>query len=212
MSSFPQENSIITYGLLRHGETVWNREKRVQGHGDSPLTDQGRQQVAEWAAYLADGGWQHILCSDLGRVRQTVEILNAVLKLPVTVDGRLRELSWGEWEGLKVSEVRRKYHDELAVQVAGGWDFRPPGGESRRELRDRAFAALAAARLMLKAEKVLVVCHLGVIKSLVYAVAGRKFLPEEPMLIEKDRMQHLVYQAGSYRLGPLNITAGATEL
>lgn len=197
----------VTYGLLRHGETVWNHRKRVQGHGNSPLTDAGKRKAAGWAAYLAGEGWQHILCSDLGRVHETVAIINASLNLPVTVDARLREQNWGAWEGMNVADVYRDCADELAAQVTKGWGFRPPGGESRQEVCDRAFAALAAARALLCRERMLVVCHLGVIKSLVYKVAGRSFLPEEPALIEKGAMHHLHYRASGYRLGPLNINA-----
>lgn len=208
----PLDPASFTYGLLRHGETAWNSEKRVQGHGNSPLTKTGKQQIGRWAAFLLGGGWQHIVCSDLGRVQETVTILNATLQLPVTVDARLREQNWGDWEGLRVDDIYRDCAEELAAQVIRGWDFRPPGGESRREVRDRAFAALAATRSVLPTEKQLVVCHLGVIKCLVYGIAGRKFLPDEPALMQKNRMHHIHYHTGAYHLGTLNITAGEAQL
>lgn len=212
MPPFSRDVSSITYGLLRHGETVWNSEKRVQGHANSPLTEAGKRQIANWAAYLASGGWQRIVCSDLGRVQETVAIINSTLRLPVTIDKRLREQHWGDWEGLKVDDVRRDCSDFLAVQVTRGWDFCPPGGESRREVRDRVFAALAAMRSALPERKLLVVCHLGVIKCLIYDVAGRKFLPDEPTLIKKGCMHHIHYRSAAYHLGALNITAGDQQL
>jgi probable phosphoglycerate mutase len=201
--------TCYTYGLLRHGETVWNSEKRVQGHGNSPLTPRGRATTAQWALFLADGGWQHILCSDLGRVRETAQIINEVLQLPVTEDARLREQNWGDWEGLRVDDVRRDFAVELSLMSAKGWDFRPPHGESRREVRDRAFAALAAYRSTHPAGKTLVICHLGVIKCLVYGVAGCSFLPDDNIMVEKGCLHHILDEQGIYRLGPLNISQGA---
>jgi len=197
------------YGLLRHGETDWNSQKRVQGHGNSPLTERGRVSTTKWAAFLANGGWQHILCSDLGRVRETATIINKVLQLQVTEDVRLREQNWGDWEGLKVEDVRRDFAADLAVMSAKGWDFRPPNGESRKEVRDRALAALAEYRTSHEAGKTLVICHLGVIKCLVYAVAGCSFLPDDNIVVEKGCLHHILYEQGIYQLGSLNIFPGA---
>jgi probable phosphoglycerate mutase len=199
-------NTSFTYGLLRHGETVWNSEKRVQGHCNSPLTPFGKTQIQGWADYLAAQGWQRIICSDLGRVRETVAIINSILQLPVTEDTRLREQNWGEWEGMTVDELYRDYAQVLEVQIKAGWDFRPPAGESRSEIRTRIFAALASHREQFNDEKTLVVCHLGVIKCLIYAVAGRSFLPKEPSILQKGCMHTIHYSAGAYRLGSLNIT------
>jgi probable phosphoglycerate mutase len=199
---------VINYGLLRHGETVWNSEKRVQGQGDSPLTATGKKELERWARYLEQGCWQRILSSDLGRVQETVAILNSRLQLPVTCDKRLREQNWGNWEGLKVDDVRREYADELARQTMAGWDFRPPEGESRREVCDRVLAALLSSRSTCHEQKILVVCHLGVIKCLVYHVAGRKFLPDEPLLVEKNCLHEVVYAPDGYHLSSLNISHG----
>ncbi len=204
----PSTKTSFTYGLLRHGETFWNHEKRVQGHGNSPLTEAGKLQISNWAKHLNTGDWQHILCSDLGRVQETVAILNTTLDLPVTIDKRLREQNWGAWEGLKVSDVYSEWPDELAIQSTRGWDFCPPQGESRKDVRDRAFEALAESRTTISAKNLLIVCHLGVIKCLVYSVAGRKFMPDEPTLIEKGCMHHLHYSSSEYRLGTLNISTG----
>ncbi len=205
------EHSTFTYGLLRHGETVWNREKRVQGHRNSPLTPLGKKQIQIWADYLTCQGWQKIICSDLGRVQETVAIINSVLQLPVTEDSRLREQNWGEWEGLKVDEVYRNYAGVLETQVKAGWDFRPPGGESRNEIRNRVFAALASHRQKSHHKKTLIVCHLGVIKCLIYAVADRSFLPDEPSIVKKGCIHEIHYSAATYRLGNLNITPDSVK-
>ncbi len=211
MISSTAANSSFTYGLLRHGETVWNSEKRVQGHGNSPLTPFGRKQIQIWTKYLAGQGWQRIICSDLGRVRETVAIINSILQLPVTEDPRLREQNWGEWEGMTVDDVYRDYAEVLDIQVKAGWEFRPPAGESRSEIRTRVFAALESHRQKYDDKKTLVVCHLGVIKCLIYAVAGRSFLPDEPSLVRKGCMHEIVYSAPTYQLANLNITPDRVE-
>lgn len=197
--------NILSYGLFRHGETIWNSEKRVQGHGDSPLTAKGISTLREWAMHLALENWQHILCSDLGRVRQTVDILNEVLNIPVSIDSNLREQNWGQWEGMRVRDVYDKYSEELACQSRLGWDFRPPGGESRIEVRNRFFQALEDHRQRTDVKNILVVCHLGVIKCAIYSVAKRKFLENEPPLLKNGTMHTLIFN-GEYSLNHLNIS------
>ena len=196
------------FGLLRHGETVWNREHRVQGHGDSPLTEEGRRRLGDWARYLATTRWDRILASDLGRVRATIAILNEVLQLPVTFDRRLREQHWGDWEGMKVADVKRDYASELAAQIERGWYFQPPGGEDRRSVYSRAIAALDIERSRHPGGRTLVVCHLGVIKCLVYGISGCSFLPDENVALAKNAHHHILYEQDNYRLGPLNLHPG----
>lgn len=207
-----KDHPTLSYGLLRHGETSWNHEKRLQGQGNSPLTKKGKQQITTWAKQLATGNWQHILCSDLGRVQETVAILNITLNLPVTVDKRLAEQSWGKWEGQKISDIRRDWAEELSIQASQGWNFCPPEGETREEVRNRAFNALRDSQNTITAENLLVVCHQGVIKCLLYSIAGRNFMEDEPPLIRKGCMHTIHYYAQNYRIGNLNIAPGDTVL
>ncbi|WP_163340281.1 histidine phosphatase family protein [Desulfopila sp. IMCC35008] len=194
-----------TFGLLRHGKTVWNEEKRVQGRGNSPLTEEGISQTEQWAKRCHVMAWDRIIASDLGRVQQTVTLLNEQLRLPVTFDHRLREQDWGTWEGMRVTDVRQQYPEVLAEQIAAGWDFTPPDGESRAQARARAFEALNDAHATHAGQNILIVCHLGIIKCLVYAVAGRSFLPHEPSLLEKDRLHRISCNDNGYAITELNI-------
>lgn len=202
----PSNSQAYSYGLLRHGETVWNSEKRVQGHENSPLTIYGKEQLQKWADLLARGNWQRIISSDLGRVRETVSIINSRLNIPVSEDQRLREQNWGEWEGLKVSDVKEHFAETLALQVSKGWGFCPPGGESRKQVQQRAFEALHDSRQKFPEQNVLVICHLGVIKCVLYTIAGRKFMDHEPTIIEKNRMHEISFQDDTYCLKHLNIS------
>ena len=103
--------------LVRHGETDWNREGRWQGHSDTALNDTGRAQARRVAEQLQDV--DAIYSSDLARARETADIVAAELGLPVLEDERLRERSFGAWEGLTAPEIQERFADELARWRAG---------------------------------------------------------------------------------------------
>jgi broad specificity phosphatase PhoE len=137
-------NSPLFY-FVRHGETQWNAERRLQGQRDIPLNDTGRRQSAQCGAMLcrliaARRKTPHdfaFLSSPLSRARETMEILLTELGLPregYATDGRLAELSFGRWEGLTYQEVRALDRSVLAVRERDKWNFSPPEGESYARL------------------------------------------------------------------------------
>jgi broad specificity phosphatase PhoE len=93
--------------LVRHGETDWNADGRLQGQTDRPLSDFGRRQARQLADELADEQLEAIYASDLARARETAEIVGELLALPVALDPDLREKDWGTWEGLTAVERDR---------------------------------------------------------------------------------------------------------
>lgn len=200
--------AITRFGLLRHGLTVWNEEKRIQGSKDSPLTDTGKTNLLTMARSLRTDNWSRILASDLGRSRQSVEIINSVLHIPVHYDARLREIDWGDWEGLRLSEVRQYQGEELERQVLSGWDFQAPGGERRRDALLRAKAALTEVPRRNPEEEILVICHLGIIKCLIFDAMKLEFLPGEVPRIEKDRLHILSLSAGELQVQEINHCGG----
>lgn len=183
------------FGLLRHGETVWNRQKRIQGRLDSELTDDGRQTIHRWAQFLASRrwSWDRIAVSPAPRAQKTAAVINELLHLETETLPALREQDWGRWEGLSWFEIEENQDAILQEQVEAGWSFRPPGGESRSEVRDRGRSALADLGRRYAGEDILVICHQGVIKSLVYAIEGRNFRPDEKKLIDKNSLQLLLW-------------------
>ena len=98
---------MTTLLLVRHGETDWNAEGRLQGQTDRPLSDFGRQQARQLAAEMADEELEAIYSSDLSRARETAAIVAERLGLPVELDPDLRETDWGSWEGLTAVERDR---------------------------------------------------------------------------------------------------------
>jgi probable phosphoglycerate mutase len=133
---------------IRHGETDWNVEGRLQGHHDVALNATGRKQATACGSILdalvaRDGRALDALdyvSSPLGRARETMEIVRRRLDLEPTayrVDARLAELSFGEWEGRTLAEVRALNPALLAERERNKWRFVPPGGESYQQLATR---------------------------------------------------------------------------
>jgi len=131
--------STIYY--IRHGETEWNAEGKLQGAQDIPLNDLGRKQAADAGGILAglfarDGRNQQSLpfvASPLGRARSTMELLRDALKLPphdYSIDDRLREIGYGHWEGSTLSQMQASDPDVFAARQADKWTVPPPGGET----------------------------------------------------------------------------------
>lgn len=152
--------------VWRHGNTDWNREGRVQGGADVPLNDLGRQQAHAAAAALAALRPTAIVSSDLRRAVDTAAALAAVTGLPVREDARLRERSFGQWQGRLMTDIRRAHPQEHARWRAADPD--PGCGiEPLAELQRRAVAGLRDA--VAGGGTAVVVTHGGTAR---YAVAG----------------------------------------
>jgi probable phosphoglycerate mutase len=145
--------------LLRHGQTAFNAERRMQGHMDTPLNARGVQQAAAMGALLRGllpdtTGWR-IVASPLMRAQQTAGAASAALGLPVETDRRLIEVTVGEWEGRLTAEVEAE-HPELFKSRQ--WFFHAPGGETYDQMAGRIGAWLD--ELPPEPErKVIAVCH-----------------------------------------------------
>jgi len=137
--------------MLRHGETAWNTERRMQGTKDSTLTERGRAQAAAMGralkAELAHApGPTLFLRSPLGRVRETSAIIGRELGLDPAEwrdDPRLAELSYGQWEGFSWKEIEVTHPTALADWRADPHGYCPPGGETHQALRQRSVEVLA---------------------------------------------------------------------
>lgn len=129
--------------LVRHGETTWNRHRRVQGWAPSRLTDRGRRQAeAAGRAIAADFDVERIHASDLRRSRETAELMAGALDAPVELDAGWRERDFGAYQGLPYDRLFERF-PALSVTRSGAeaLEHRPEGGESYREMRERVFAA-----------------------------------------------------------------------
>jgi len=136
---------VTTLLLVRHGETDWNADGRLQGHTDRPLSEFGRRQACRLAEELGDEELEAIYASDLSRARETAEIVGERLGLAVILDPDLREKDWGTWEGLTAVE-----RDQVEFM-----------GESTQAHRDRILGALRRIAERHPGGRVLVVTHGG---------------------------------------------------
>lgn len=159
--------------LVRHGETDWNREGRLQGGQDIPLNALGREQAAEAArrlrALTPDFAQSGYVASPMQRARETMTILRRELGLPpedFRIEDRLRELTFGAWEGFTWREVRKAERELAQARERDKWGFVPPGGESYRMLAERIRPVLEG----LAADTVMV-SHGGVARA-VLALVG----------------------------------------
>jgi 2,3-bisphosphoglycerate-dependent phosphoglycerate mutase len=144
--------------LVRHGQTEWNRDRRMQGRRDSPLTDAGIAHARSHAALMAGENVEHLLVSPLGRARDTARLINTVCRVGVTVDERLAERAYGAWEGLTWAEIEAGYEAELRAHVADPFYHRPPGGENLPDVVDRVAPLIGDLRA-LPHRRVAIVSH-----------------------------------------------------
>jgi len=137
--------------VLRHGETAWNIDRRMQGSKNSDLTERGRTQAVAMGRVLKaelarDPGPTAFLRSPLGRTRETSLLIGRELGLDPAQwreDSRLAELSYGQWEGFSWTEIEAHTPNALSDWRADPEGYCPPGGETHFELRRRSAAALA---------------------------------------------------------------------
>lgn len=157
---------------IRHGETAWNQDARIQGHIDIPLNDKGRWQAEQTARALHDEPIAAIYASDLQRAAQTAHAIASRKQMPVQPHEGLRERHFGECQGSTWAELETQ-----RPEVVDAWrrrvpDFAPPGGESLLALRERVertFQELAQRHV---GEQIVVVAHGGVL-DIVYRAAAR---------------------------------------
>jgi len=145
--------------LLRHGMTDWNRDGRLQGQSDPPLNEVGREQALRAAGLIAPSNARAIYSSDLERALATASIVAERLKVPIHIDQRLREIHQGEWEGLLVEEVQRRFPEAWAAREREPLTFPIPGGETVADVAARMRAVADEIAAHHPSQTVVVVGH-----------------------------------------------------
>jgi probable phosphoglycerate mutase len=162
---------------VRHGETDWNRDARIQGQSDPPLNETGREQARALTETLVGERIDAVYASDLRRARETAEILAAELGLPVVLDPDLRELDFGRWEGHTITELQALFPDAVERWQAGGenaWD----GGETREAMAERVRAAVRRLASIHAGGQIVLVAHGGPVRVLLMDAEGLAY-PEQ---------------------------------
>ena len=152
--------------LIRHGETTWNAEHRIQGQLDIPLSPLGVLQSARLAEYLANEPIDAVYSSGQSRAWLTAAPLAARLGLEVIAEPRLRERSFGIFEGLTLDEIAERYPPEFKKWRERDPAWRPDGGESGQQLIDRVLSAVSDIGTKHPNQTVVLVSHGGVLDVL----------------------------------------------
>ncbi|SFM55491.1 histidine phosphatase family protein [Rugamonas rubra] len=162
--------------LIRHGETAWNAVRRLQGHTDIALNDEGLRQAEALARALADERIDAVVASDLQRAVQTAQAVSALHDLPLHTDAELRERCYGGFEGLLYSDIERRYPADYALWQARDIDAVMPSGErqaeSFRQFYDRSVDAIVGWAERHAGRTVVVVAHGGVLECAYRAAVG----------------------------------------
>ncbi len=169
---------MTTLALIRHGLTDWNKEQRLQGRLDLPLSPEGRAILARWhlPADMAGRRWY---VSPLGRARETAALIGLGA---ATIEPLLVERSWGGWEGKCLADLQAQDGQAFADAEALGLDFRPPGGETQREVQHRLRPFLA--RIAAEGVPAGAVCHKGLITALMAAAVGWDMVGKPPIRLD----------------------------
>ena len=185
--------------MVRHGRTEWNERGRIQGHTDVPLSEAGRSRLRESRipAIFADFAWQ---ASPLRRAVQSARLLGAS---EMRMDARLMEMHWGEWEGESRPALRRRLGAQMERMEDRGIDFRPPGGESPRELIRRLNTWLRDVR---EGERdVIAVTHKGVIRAALALATGWDLRGRPPRRLDRERAHLFTFRDGGLEIEEMNI-------
>jgi probable phosphoglycerate mutase len=157
---------------IRHGETVWNAEKRYQGYKDSPLTETGRRQATALGRRLKGIRFDNLISSDRGRAQETASIVADFTGHPVEIDSRLRERNYGVLEGLTLNEIKTRHADVLNQLDNNNPDYIIPEGENHWQHYRRLVGFMEEVLTNRRGAIIAVVAHGGVLDSIFRYVAG----------------------------------------
>ncbi len=179
---------MTTLALLRHAPTEWNAARRLQGRADMPISGTSRSELQRRRLPPLVAGFR-ILSSPLTRRLETASLLSLI---PL-VDPRLVEMDWGAYEGHTLAELQQRFGLDLLANEARGLDFRPPDGESPRDVQNRVDPLLA--ELAAAGRPTLAVTHRGVIRAVYARAVGWDMKSDPPHELD-------LYALHVFRLAP----------
>jgi len=187
--------------FLRHGSTAWNEQGRMQGRRDIPLSARGRDEVRAWRVPAEPAAPVQWVSSPLRRAVETAQLLSGAKPW---CESALIEMDWGEWEGFRLDELRARSGAEFARMETLGLDFRPPGGESPRDVLHRVQRWLACAAVC--GEPVVAVSHNGVLRAVLAAATGWDMTCKPPIRLQPDSLHRFaVAHDGTISIGECNV-------
>ena len=164
-----KETEII---LIRHGETEWNSQQRMQGHSNSDLSEVGRGQIQALGELMKNVSFDYIYSSDSLRARQTAEAITQYSGHTLQFDQRIREKNLGVFEGLTSTEAKERHPEIYRLFKTAGANYVIDEGESTQQLLERALEFIEEIRLRHPQERVVMVTHGGVVRVLMKHALG----------------------------------------
>lgn len=184
--------------LVRHGETLWNAARRIQGQSDSALTAKGEQQARQVGERMKHLGITHVIASDLGRTKRTAEIIADACGCEVTLDKRLRELNMGVLEQRPLDSLTPEEESWRATLINGTENGRIPNGESMTELAARMHEALNACLNLPAGSRPLLVSHGMALGVLVSTLLGLPAWAERRLRLRNCSISRVDYQKSAW--------------
>ena len=186
-----KETEII---LIRHGETEWNSQQRMQGHSNSDLSSVGQAQIQALGQWMKNVPFDHIYSSDSLRAKQTAEAITQFSGHELQFDQRLREKNLGVFEGLTSEEARERHPEVFRLFKTAGSKYVIDEGESTQQLQDRALEIVDEIRIKHPEERVLLVTHGGFIRVVMKRFLGLSLETPTRFLIRNTGVFRLVWE------------------
>ena len=180
--------------LIRHGETEWNSQQRMQGHSNSDLSSVGQAQIQALGEWMKNVPFDHIYSSDSLRAKQTAEAITQFSGHKLKIDLRLREKNLGVFEGLTSEEARERHPEVFRLFKTAGSKYVIDEGESTQQLQDRALEIVNEIRIKHPEERVLLVTHGGFIRVVMKHSLGLSLETPTRFLIRNTGVFRLVWE------------------
>jgi probable phosphoglycerate mutase len=180
--------------LIRHGETEWNSQKRMQGHSNSDLSSVGQAQIQALGQWMKNVPFDLIYSSDSLRAKQTAEAITQFSGHELQFDQRLREKNLGVFEGLTSEEARERHPEVFRLFKTAGSKYVIDEGESTQQLQDRALEIVNEIRIKHPEERVLLVTHGGFIRVVMKHSLGLSLETPTRFLIRNTGVFRLVWE------------------
>lgn len=163
---------MTTVYMVRHGETDWNGAHRMQGRSDIPLNERGREQASYAAKALADVPFDVIYTSPLSRAEKTAEIIRGKRNIPLIEEKGFMEIDLGKWDGHTPDEMDALYPGQYDFWRSSPGDVHIDGGETFRQVQERAWKAFMAMVHREEGKTVLLVSHMGCLSTILFKIVG----------------------------------------
>ena len=177
--------------FLRHGATAWNEEGRMQGRRDIALSLSGRNDVAGWSLPADIAQPIDWVASPLLRAVETAQLLAGAAP---RIEPALTEMDWGAWEGYSLDELQTRFGRDFERNESLGLDFRPPGGESPRDVAARV--ALWLESVVEQDGSIVAVTHNGVLRALLALATGWDMLGKPPVRLRPATLHRFMLERG----------------